>query len=163
DKTVLAFDNVGKDKAKITEGQHAQVWFADDVRVAGNRIAGKVQFVGSVVEARRDDPQPNLIGKVVRAADGKALTLELPPAARGEEPKRVPIKLDEKTLVSFHNVGLDQAKMVVGLQARVWLAEKSEDTAARVSFTGTVPERWTVIPGKVVEVQEYRVGTMIII
>jgi RNA polymerase sigma factor (sigma-70 family) len=152
DKTVLAFLNVGKDGAKITAGYSARVWYAEDVRVAGNMIAGKVEFIGDAVEAVRGEVEPDIAGKVMRAADGKAFVVEVPPTVRGEEPTRVAVKLADDTALSFHNVGRDEAKVAVGLQVRVWLARDSKDTAAKASFIGTVPERWTVIPGKVVAV-----------
>jgi hypothetical protein len=157
DKTVIAFDGVGKDGAKTAERQHAVGWYADD-----GKTAAKITFTDQTIPTIRGEGEPDLVGKVVRAGD-KAFALELPPTARGEEPKRVPVRIAERSVASFHNVGVDEAKIAVGLQARVWLAAGSEDTAARVAFTGTVPERWTVIPGKVVGVRQQKDGVVVII
>ncbi len=62
------------------------------------------------------------------------------------------MKLSEKTTLAFSNVGVDAAKLTEGQQARVWLEEGSKDTAAKLDLKGVVPERWTVITGKVVSV-----------
>jgi hypothetical protein len=152
DKTVLAFSNVAEGEAKMTAGQTAQVWYADDVRVAGNRIAGKVQFIGTAEEGRRNEPRPDAVGKVVAVADGgKSITIEVP--VRGEEPTRMQVKIGEKTTVVYHNVGVDGAKPAEGMQARVWLSDTArKGLAAKLHLTGTVPERWTVLTGKVVAV-----------
>jgi RNA polymerase sigma factor (sigma-70 family) len=148
DKTVLIFSNVGKDGAKITEGQQAMVWYADD-----GKTAGKVHFVGTAEERRRDEKRPDVVGKVRKVApDGKTLTVEVPPTTRDGEPTMVTITLSDKATVLFHNVLANEAQVVPGLHAQVWLADASKNTAAKVSLTGTVPERWTTVSGKVVAV-----------
>ena len=45
-----------------------------------------------------------------------------------------------------------EAKLVVGLQARVWLEDGSKDSAAKVAYTGVVKESRTQAMGKVVGV-----------
>ena len=146
DKTVLAFSNVGKDGAKITDGMHAMVWYADD-----GKTAGKVQFMGTAEERRRDEKRADAAGKVMRT-DGKTLVIEGPPAERGGEPTKSTVTIDDKTAVIFNNVPADGAKAAPGMQVMVWLAEGSKDTAARVVLAGTVPERWATVSGKVVAV-----------
>ncbi len=155
DKTVLAFTNVGPGEAKPAEGQIARIWYDDDARVSGNRIAGNVVFVGSAESARRDEKRPDATGKVVRsAADGTTFVVEVLRAARGEEPSRVVVKTDDKTTTVFNNVGRDEAITAVGLQAQIWFADNSKELAAKVSLTGLAPERWTVISGKVISVSK---------
>jgi|GEM_PF-6627971 len=145
-KTVLVFSNIAKDGAKITPGYKAAVWLADD-----GMTAAKVQFTGSSEPARRDEKRPEMMGKVTEVIEGKSIVLEAS-AGRGEEPKKVTITLTDKTTVVFNNVPLDGAKITPGMQAGVWLADGSKDTAAKVLFIGTTPERWTTVTGKVVAV-----------
>jgi RNA polymerase sigma factor (sigma-70 family) len=145
-KTVLAFSSVGPDGARIVSGQYAQVWFTDD-----GKTAGKVTFSGTAEARARDEKAADATGTVVRA-DGKMFAIHVPAAERGAEPTRMTFELTDKTGVSFHNVPLDGAKLAPDLQAQVWLAAGSKTDAAKVRFTGTVPERWTVLTGKVVAV-----------
>lgn len=146
-KTVLVFSNVEKDGARITAGYQASVWYADD-----GKTAAKVQFTGSSEPARRDEKRPEMMGKVTEVIEGKSLVLEAQPTGRGEEPKKVTITLTDKTTVVFNNVPLDGAKITPGMQAGVWLADGSKDTAAKVLFIGATPERWTMVTGKVIAV-----------
>ncbi len=145
-KTVVSFSNVAKDGAKFVAGQAAQVWFADD-----GKTAGKVQVYDRGEDRGRNEKRPDVMGKVTRT-DGKKLVIEGPPAERGGEPVRTTVAIDDKAAVVFHNVPTDGAKLAAGMQAQVWLAEGSKDTAAKVFVTGTVPERWTTVTGKVVAV-----------
>ncbi len=71
------------------------------------------------------------------------------PQTRGEQPVKRDIKLGDKTPVAFNNVGPDGAKITEGLQAGVWLEAGAKDQATKVSFTGVVWERWTVVTGRV--------------
>jgi hypothetical protein len=104
---------------------------------------------------RRGGPAPDLVGRVVEPAPGgKGFVLVIPPAARGEDPRRVDVKLDDKTPTVYHNVPRGGAKLGAGLQARVWLKEGSKDTADRVSFTGSVRERDNLLQGKVVGISK---------
>ncbi|VTR93718.1 sigma-70 family rna polymerase sigma factor : RNA polymerase sigma factor, sigma-70 family OS=Singulisphaera acidiphila (strain ATCC BAA-1392 / DSM 18658 / VKM B-2454 / MOB10) GN=Sinac_6419 PE=4 SV=1: Sigma70_r2: Sigma70_r4_2 [Gemmata massiliana] len=170
DKTVLSFSDVPKGGAKITPNYRVQVVYADD-----GRTAGKVYFEGrldsSGREANRPDvantvwdvwPGPNLApvdgkpsdiaGIVMRVADGKAIVVEVPPKPSAEAPTRVAVYLTDKTAEVFRDVPLDGAKAAPGMQAQVWLADGSKDTAAKVTYTGTTPDRWTIVTGKVVTV-----------
>lgn len=146
DKTVLSFSNVGKGEAKLAVGQRVAVWYADD-----GKTAGKVQLTGAAEERARDEKAPDALGRVTRT-DGKTLVVEVPPTARGEEPKKVVVKLTDKSAVSFHNVPLDGAAVAPEMQAAVWLADGSKEEVAKARLTGTVPERWTTVMGKVVAV-----------
>ncbi len=147
-KTVLGFSNVAKDGAKLTVGHAAQVTFADD-----GKTAGTVQFMDRAEPGRRDEKRPDAAGKVMRASDdGKTVVLEVPPTERGGEAKRMTVTIGDKATTAFHNVPVDGAKIAPGLFAQVWLADGEKEAAAKVSFTGTVPERWTTVSGKVVAV-----------
>ncbi len=91
-------------------------------------------------------PGPALAGKVVAvAADGKAITVEVARRGDGRKPEEAPqkheIKLTDKTEILFSDVGPGGAKLAPGMQAQVWTADGSKDTAARVSLTGTVSTR----------------------
>jgi RNA polymerase sigma factor (sigma-70 family) len=67
--------------------------------------------------------------------DGKTITLEMPAEARGEEPKRVDIRITDKTEVVYNGVGLNAAKPAEGQHAHVWLKAGSTDTAAKVTLS----------------------------
>lgn len=149
DKTVLAFHGVGKDGAKMTEGLIANVSLED----GSKETAAIVDFYGDAPGRRRDEKGPDITGKVVAAAkDGSAVTLEQPPANRGDEPVKIEIKLNAKTTIGFNNVIIGGASIEAGQQAQIWLADGSKDTAARAGFTSTIPERYTTVTGKVVAV-----------
>ena len=70
---------------------------------------------------------------VAVAKDGSSVTLEQP-AGRGEDAKRVEVKITVNTRVSFSEVGPNEAKIVEGLFARARLADGSADTAAQIGF-----------------------------
>jgi hypothetical protein len=74
------------------------------------------------------------------AKDGSSFTVEGPVTVRGEEPKRIEIKLTARTKVAFFGVGPGEAKVAEGLTAQVRLLEGLTDTAAQVTF-GKVGER----------------------
>ena len=149
DKTVLVFSGVTKDGAKITEGYHAQVTLND----GPGSMAGIVHLVGQEGHGRRGEKGPDMAGKIV-AVDGATYTVEVRPEARGEEAKKVTVKVGEKTPVIYQNVGLNGTKPAAGLQAQIWLEDGSKDVAAKVALTGVVPERWTTIQSKVVAVSK---------
>ena len=147
-KTVLVFANVAPGEAKVTADYAADVWYADD-----GKTAAKVQFLGRAQAGRRDKKGPDVTGTVMRAApDGKTIVVEVPPAERGAAPTRVTITIGDKAAVAFNNVPADGAKAAPGMQAQVWLADGEKEAAAQAVFTGTVPERWTTVAGKVVAV-----------
>ncbi len=148
-KTILSFSNVAKDGATLAAGQRITVWYADD-----GKTAAKVQLVGAMgEEGRRDAKRPDMLGKVTRVSDdGKSITVEVPPKERGGEATQMTVKIGDKATTAFHNVPTDGAKAAAGMQAQVWLADGEKETAAKVAFVGTVPERWVVVAGKVVAV-----------
>ena len=147
-KTILSFSNVAKDEAKLAAGQRITVWYADD-----GKTAGKVQIFGMGDPGRRDEKRPDMFGKVTRVSDdGKSITVEVPPKERGGEATQMTVKIGDKATAAFHNVPADGAKAAAGMQAQVWLADGEKETAAKVAFIGTVPERWVVVAGKVVTV-----------
>lgn len=148
DKTVLAFSNVARGEAKLTVGQFAVVWYSDD-----GKTAGKVQLAGTGEAREREEKRPDIVGQVFRAApDAKSFVVEVPPTERGAEPKRLVFKTDDKSTVTFHNVPVDGAKLAPGFHAQLWLVEGSKVDVAKVRFTGTVPDRWATVNGKVVAV-----------
>jgi hypothetical protein len=151
EKSVFVFSAVAAGEAKLAVEMQGLVFDDEDARVAGNPIAGYVQLFGNAWSKR--DTEPNLTGKLL-AADDKTLTIEVPPAVPGGEPKKVVLKLGAKCLTIYHNVGVGGAKPVAGQAVKVWLETNSKDTAAEVALTGVPPERWAVIEGMVVGVSE---------
>jgi RNA polymerase sigma factor (sigma-70 family) len=151
DKTLLSFSQVGKDGAKLAEGQMARIWLADNSK----DTADTAHFAGSEQVEERNGPQADVVGKVASVAkDGKSATLETPPQARGEEPKKTEVKIGDKTAIVFQNVGPDGAKVGEGQMARIWLESGSKDTAAKANFAGPVREKGTSIVGRVTGVDK---------
>jgi RNA polymerase sigma factor (sigma-70 family) len=146
DKTQIYFSNVGEGGAAFKEGQHAEVWVSDGPMGSN---AERVAVRGTESVEVRGGPNADVVGKVV-AFEKKMVTVETAAAGRGEESKKVEIKLDENSKIAYNAVGLNLTKIVVGMQARIWL-EGSKDTAARATFTGEVKERHTTLTGKVVD------------
>jgi hypothetical protein len=148
DKTVIVFNNVAAGEAKIVANQTALVWYDDNARVAGNRIAGMVQLTGSATSVRRARG-PDIVGKLVSGNDN-SLTIEKF-VGRVDEPTKVVVKLGPKSSVVYHNVGVGGAKPTAGQQVQVWF-DGALETANEVALAGNVPERWTTVSGKVVGV-----------
>jgi RNA polymerase sigma factor (sigma-70 family) len=147
-KTILSYSQVAKGGAKLTEGYDAQVWLVDGLK---DGTAASVQLIGK--EQGRLRRAPDVAGKVSAVAkDGKSITLEMPPQGRGEEPKKVDVKLGDKTEVVYFGVDPDGTKVAEGFQASVWLEEGSKDSAAHVILRGVVRERWSLVAGQVVGV-----------
>ena len=147
DKTVLSFSNIARGKAKLTPSHYSTVWYADD-----GRTAGKVFFDGRLDPGGREGKLPDVAGTVMRVTDDKDIVVEVPPKPPAEAPTRVAVHLNDKTTEVFRDVPLDGAKAAPGMQAQVWLADGSKDTAAKVTFTGSTPERWAIVTGKIVSV-----------
>ncbi|HYT93105.1 MAG TPA: RNA polymerase sigma factor [Gemmataceae bacterium] len=83
-----------------------------------------------------DGPRP-IAGKVVAVAkDGKLITLEIPPTARGEETTRADFKITDKTTVTYMGVGPNGAKPTEGYFAQVRVEPSAKDVAVDVIFQG---------------------------
>jgi RNA polymerase sigma factor (sigma-70 family) len=139
DKTRVFFFNVPRDGARPKVGYEARVWLEDNSR----DTARAVRFVGNAEgKPPEGKGQPaDRSGRIVGlSGNGKVLTVELPPV-KGEEPAKVEIKLTDRTKESYHGVTADGAKPVQGYQVQVWLAEGSQDTAARVRFFRPDPRK----------------------
>jgi RNA polymerase sigma factor (sigma-70 family) len=148
-KTVIEFGNVAAGQAKITEGQRAWIWLADDGKTAATvRLIGMAGDVG-----RRDEKRPDLSGQVAAVtSNGKQITVASHAQGRGEEPTKQEITIGDNASVIYNAIQVDGTKPTVGYRVQIWFAEGSKDAAAKVVFIGTVRERWTYITAKVVEV-----------
>jgi hypothetical protein len=81
-------------------------------------------------------------GKVVSVSpDGATITLEQPSAVRGQEPKRVEMKLATQTRFVYSNVGPDGARPTVGYLAQLRLIDGSKDTPSHATFEKPGVER----------------------
>jgi hypothetical protein len=79
--------------------------------------------------------KPSLAGTVVAISDGgKTLTVQSPPAKKGQPPRRTTVRLTAETHLDYFGVPAKAHKPTVGYLARVWLKEDSTDVAARVSM-----------------------------
>jgi RNA polymerase sigma factor (sigma-70 family) len=153
DRTTLTYSYVARGGTRPTEGYTAQVWLD---RVMKD-VADRVDFTGTEPRPERGavEPAPDRAGRVVDAAtDGKTFALEVAPRGRGEQPGKEDIRITDKTQITYLTVGPEGDRPAVGHAARVWLAEGSKDTAARVVFQGVPKERHRTLYGKVAGVAE---------
>src|SRR5262249_10614606 len=74
------------------------------------------------------------------ASNGRVLTAEVPAAEKGQLMK-TEIKHTDATKESYHRVPAGGAKPTAGDQVEIWLAEGSQDTAARVRVTRKDPRK----------------------
>jgi hypothetical protein len=127
DHTRESFALVPFDGERPTVGYHASVWLA-----AGSRDeAARVAFSGKKANA----PDPNLAGRVTAvSADGKDLTLQVPPRTKGEAASARAVKIRERTKLVYKGLDKDRQKPAVGLVAAVWLEKGSPDIAAGIRF-----------------------------
>jgi hypothetical protein len=103
----------------------------------------KRTFVGP---AKAPFKKPSLAGTIVAvSADGKTLTLETPPAKKGQAPGRARVKVTADTKFDYFGVHAKGHKPTAGYRAFVWLKEDSTDIAERIRlglkpvvFTGTI-------------------------
>ena len=152
-KTTVSYSFVAAGGAKPTEGYAAEVWWERGSKDA----ADYVTFMGNELRPQRGDvvKEPDRNGKVVHAAaDGKAITLEVPGKERGDEPTKTEVKIDDKTKVTYVRVGPDGAKPAADYLAQVWLADGSQDTAAKVVLTGPPTEKREIAWGRVAGVKD---------
>lgn len=139
DRTRVFFSNVPRDGARMTVGYQALVWLEND----SADIAKSVTFFGTAEEkpAQGKEQKVHRSGSIVGlSGDGKVLTVEISPT-KGAEPTTTEIKLTDATRESYHGVVVDGAKPVVGYLVQVWLAEGSQDTAARVRLSRSDPRK----------------------
>jgi hypothetical protein len=134
DKTSVIYNNVGLDGTKLTEGYQAQVWLAD----GSKDTAAKVVLTGAVAER-----WTTITGKVMEVSaiskDGMTVAIEHQAVARGEEPKKMKIKIPAAAKVTFSGVGPDEAKPTVGFDVQIRLLDNSTDTAALATFFKSTP------------------------
>jgi hypothetical protein len=150
DRTLLVYSHVTRGGASPAEGYSVQVWLADD-----STTAAKVHFLGKEQAVQRGERRPDVAGRIVAVAnDGRTLTVEMAAAVRGEEPPKVVVQVGDGTAIVYDNVGTAGTTIAEGFHVGVWLEEGSRDRAARMSVTGVVPERWTMVVGKVVGVSK---------
>jgi RNA polymerase sigma factor (sigma-70 family) len=102
---------------------------------------------------RADVKSAEVAGAVVAVAkDGKSFTLTVPSRMRGEEPKKVSVKIEDKTSVTYFNVAPNGARPTAGYVAQVRLKESGKDEAVSVLFHGPEDalQRRPDVTGKVV-------------
>lgn len=146
-KTALTYSSIAKGGTKPAEGYSAAVWFEK----GSKDTAAAIAFNGS------DGPERGRVaqkisgaGKVVSVAkDGKTITLEMPPQNRGDEVSKVDYKIDDKTQITYQNVGPDGDRLTTGYLARVWLADGSKDTAATIMLADVPRQRHTSVRGTI--------------
>lgn len=147
-KTILTYSNVPKGGTKPTEGYSAAVWFEK----GSKDTAAGISFDGADRADRgRIVQKPDGAGKVVGLSkDGKRITLEIPPVARRDADAvatRVDYKIDDKTQITYQNVGPGGDRPAEGQFARVWLADGSKDTAATILLAEAPKQRHTILRG----------------
>jgi RNA polymerase sigma factor (sigma-70 family) len=127
DMTRFVYLNVKANGDRPTVGYQAQVWFAE----------GSKDRVEQVLFQAPEEEGQVLRGRVVGVAPGgKGFTVELPPAERGAEGKRVEVKITDRTRVVYMGVGPDGARLTEGYAAQVWLEDGSAATQVMLSADG---------------------------
>jgi RNA polymerase sigma factor (sigma-70 family) len=140
DKTEVLFTGIGLGEAQVRKGYRIQAWLAE----GSKDTYARALFAGPLGKG----PPPAVSGLVSDVArDGKSFTVTLPgkKSKKGEEEEKareVTIRLGPKTSQLFAGVGPGEAKLVKGLQASVWLARGSKDTASLVHFSGSAKPSW---------------------
>lgn len=132
DKTSLVFSGVGPGGAKLQMGQHAQIWLAD----GSKDIAATMHVAAAFGSGRNNRNAADVTGRVTSAA-ADAITIQMPPRARGDAGATVTIKLTKKTNLVYSFVAKGGTKPTEGYNAQVWFGPGSKDTATRIDFTGT--------------------------
>jgi hypothetical protein len=126
DKTSVVYFNVGPDGTKLAEGLQVHVLMEDGSK-------DKAYFVG--VAAVPKQRWATIEGKVVGVSrDGKRITLEGRPTARGEDPPRFDVNITDKTKVAYYGVDTGGAKPSEEYYARALLVDGSKDVALAVMF-----------------------------
>jgi len=124
DKTKVAYFGVDGNGENPTIGYVAQVWL----------VEGSQDTAASIRMGRKDAESskgPDLNGQIVEVSkDLKAITVELQPEQKGNQPKSIVVKLTDKTKVSYFGVDATGEIPTVGYSVLVWLAPGSKDTAA---------------------------------
>jgi hypothetical protein len=127
DKTKLVYFGVDGNGETPTVGYSILVWLAKDSK----------DTAAAVKLGRKDGLDqgkgPDFSGHITAVSkDAKSITVEVAPENKGDEPKRLEIKLTDKTKFSYF--GVDQAGQTptVGYAVLVWLVKDSKDTAAGV-------------------------------
>jgi RNA polymerase sigma factor (sigma-70 family) len=143
DKTEVSYDRVGLNGAKPTEGYHADV----TLQPGSADTAARVHFTAA--DAARDSRAYVALVKAV-SADGKTITLELPPGRGEQEPRKTDIKLTDQSKLTYSYVAKDGAKPTAGYQAEVWVEGRGSDTAVKVHFVDPAREKESMLGGKVI-------------
>jgi hypothetical protein len=96
-------------------------------------VLGAGQSVALAAEGPARPSKPAFGGQVVAvAADGKALTLEAPPAKPDGKALRRSFQLTPRTKYEYFGVPRERQRPTVGYRATVWLEEGSADAASLV-------------------------------
>ena len=149
-RTMLTYSNVSSGGAKPTEGQNAAVWFEKNSKDTADTIHFNVAGPG---ERGRVVPRGDAAGRIVGVStDAKTITIEIPPANRGDEATKADFKIDAKTKVTYFNIGPNGDRPAEGYFARVTLAEGSKDTVAALDLSDTPKDRHTILRSKVASV-----------
>jgi hypothetical protein len=126
----------GKEETKLAVGQKVVVWL-----VKGSENVAKMVQVGSGKKpGKPNEPEkpkpdkgakkPALSGTVkALSADGKTLTLTVPPKKKGGEPTTIDVRIGDETKIT---TGKEDTKLAVGQFVAVWLVKGSENVAERV-------------------------------
>jgi RNA polymerase sigma factor (sigma-70 family) len=129
DQTKLEFTGVEKaDDKKLKVGIIVTVWLQEGSQDTAASLETSLARRAADIAAR--------IAAV--AADGKSFTVEV--GKRGEEPTKMEIKLNDKTIVEFMGVDKEEDKKIrAGDTASIWVQEGTRDAATVVRITRPAP------------------------
>jgi len=147
---LATYFNVPQGGARPTKGYFIKVWQTEKT----NEII-RIEFDGHADPAQKPAGKPERNGPVL-AGSKDSVTIELPPQAKGEAPERAEFKITDQTVVLFNGVGAEGAVLAPdkGLNASIWLAQGSKDTAVRVQVNGGVKNKAPDLVGKLIEVKD---------
>jgi RNA polymerase sigma factor (sigma-70 family) len=133
DKTEVSFVFVEAGGAKLTKDMAAAVWLSDGSTDTAARVTlgGKADLPN----VKKNGEAPAHQGVVAAVdKDGKSVTITEYSKNKNEEPKKLELKLSDKSRNVFGNVGLDGAKIQVGQQAAIWVDSNARDTVSVALF-----------------------------
>src|SRR5262249_26840205 len=130
--TVLTYSNIVKGGTKPTVGYTADVW----LKRGSKTNAAAISFRGNAGLTRERSEGLRVITnrRVAISEDGKRITLDIPPLERGGEGSKLEVKIDDKTHVTYHNVGPGEDRPGEGYGATVTLPDGAKDVAVAVAF-----------------------------
>jgi anti-sigma factor RsiW len=129
EQTKFSYVNVPLSGERPTVGYQASVWLEE---------GADAPVLAVTFSARKPNgPPPDFAGRLSAvSANGKEITVQLPPKKKGDPARTAIVKLSERSKIAYALVPFDAERPMVGYTATVWLTHGSKEEAARITFTG---------------------------